>query len=282
LDGGHEFPTQLYLSGTTFFTLGIGDITPDTSIARVLTVVESGVGFGFIAIVIGYLPVVYQAFSRREVNISLLDARAGSPPTAGELLRRHASEYGTEALQQLLRDWEHWSAELMESHLSYPVLAYFRSQHNNQSWLSALTAILDTCAFLMTETTGPCARQAELTFAIARHAAVDLAQVFGTRPERVKSRDFAPQQIVELRNALAPGAIRLRNGEEYGKSLSEIRQTYEPFVQSLSEYLLMDLPPWILEARRKDNWQTSAWQSSANATLRGQVQSVVDDHDETM
>src|SRR5262249_50720718 len=85
-----RFGNALYLSGTTLFTLGLGDIAPASPLARFLTVLEAGIGFGFLALVIGYLPVLYQSFSRREVTISLLDARAGSPPTAFELLRRHA------------------------------------------------------------------------------------------------------------------------------------------------------------------------------------------------
>ena len=142
------FSTYLYMSGTTFFTLGLGDVTPLGAPGRALVVVEAGMGFGFLAAVISYLPaILYQAFSSREVSISLLDARAGSPPTAGELLRRHGNDM--RELGQLLYDWERWSAELLESHLSYPVLAFFRSQHTNQSWLAALTAILDTCALIM-------------------------------------------------------------------------------------------------------------------------------------
>ncbi len=143
------FATDLYLSGTTFFTLGLGDVTPVSTTARVLTAMEAGLGFGFLAMVIGYLPAITQSFSRREVNISLLDARAGSPPTACEMLRRNSVDHRLKELQQLLRDWEGWSAELLESHLSYPVLAYFRSQHDNQSWLGALTVVLDTCALIL-------------------------------------------------------------------------------------------------------------------------------------
>src|SRR5437763_969754 len=76
---GHvSFWTDLYLSGTTFFTLGLGDVVPQNGAARVVAVAEAGLGFGFLALVIGYLPIFYQSFSRREVNISLLDARAGS------------------------------------------------------------------------------------------------------------------------------------------------------------------------------------------------------------
>ena len=151
-----SFATDLYLSGTSFFTLGIGDVTPRSAFACVLTVAEAGVGFAFLAVLIGYMPVIYQSFSRREVGVSLLDSRAGSPPSAGELLRRHSHPHGLEMLQSLLADWERWSAELLESHLSYPVLAYYRSQHNNESWLSALTAILDTSALVMMGLEGAC------------------------------------------------------------------------------------------------------------------------------
>src|SRR5262249_56174831 len=127
-------------------------------------------------------PVMWGSFSKGEVDICLVDAGAGTPPTGGELLRRHRYKNGQEALHDLLKDWERWSAELMESHLSYPVLAYFRSQHDNQSWVASLTAILDTCALVLVGVEGACQRQAELTFAIARHAVVDLSQVFGTPP----------------------------------------------------------------------------------------------------
>jgi len=116
---------------------------------RELIILEAGTGLGFLAVVMGYFPVLYSAFSRREVSISLLDARAGSPPTAAELLRRHSYDGGDAALSLLLVEWERWSAELLESHISYPLLCYFRSQHTNQSWISALTAVLDTSALLI-------------------------------------------------------------------------------------------------------------------------------------
>ena len=176
---GHRgLVSDFYVSGTTIFTLGLGDVTPRGPWARGLIVLESGTGLGFLAVVMGYFPALYGAFSRREVSISLLDARAGSPPTAAELLRRHSHQGAQQALMLLLTEWERWSAELLESHISYPLLCYFRSQHTNQSWLSALTAILDTSALLISGVTAQEARQAQLTFAMARHAIVDLAQIF--------------------------------------------------------------------------------------------------------
>ena len=164
------FLDDLYFSGSTFFTLGLGDAVPRVDLAKVMTVTEAGLGFAFLAIVIGYLPVIYQAFSRREIAISMLDARAGSPPAAVELLWRQRDDAERRGLGQLLVEWERWAAEVLESHLSYPVLAYFRSQHGNQSWLAALTTVLDTSALTMVSVEGWCARQARLTFAMARHA----------------------------------------------------------------------------------------------------------------
>ncbi len=143
------FADFLYLSGATFFTLGYGDLVPTSRMGQMISVIEAGNGFGLLAIVIGYLPVLYQAFSRREVNISLLDARAGSPSSATEMLRRHAESGNLDELGSVLYEWEHWAAELLESHLSYPVLCYFRSQHDNQSWLAALATVLNTCALVM-------------------------------------------------------------------------------------------------------------------------------------
>ena len=149
------FGRLVYHSGQTFFTLGYGDILPTSSAARALSVIEAGMGFAFLGVVIGYLPVVYGSFSRREIQISMLDARAGSPPTASELLVRLAGSSENPAIDQLvldgvLRDWERWAAELLESHISYPVLSFFRSQHSNQSWLGALLTMLDVTSLLLT------------------------------------------------------------------------------------------------------------------------------------
>jgi len=256
---GPGFGSDLYLSGTTFFTLGLGDVVPRTALAKTLTVIESGTGFAFLAIVIGYLPVIYQAFSRREGAIALLDARAGSPPTAGELLWRHRTDPSGEALAELLREWEHWAAEVLESHLSYPALAYFRSQHNNQSWLAALTTILDASALVMVSLDGRCARQAALTFAMARHTAVDLAQVFSTPPSEHLEERLTPAELASLRARLTDGGMRLRDGEGVTRQLADLQRMYEPYVIALARFLSVGLPPWVRKVERPDNWQTSAW-----------------------
>jgi hypothetical protein len=257
------FWTDVYLSGTTFFTLGLGDVIPRSSMARALVVVEAGLGFGFLAGVIGYLPFIYGSFSKREVSITLLDSRAGTPPSAGELLRRHSYPYGPDALRELLKEWELWSAELMESHLSYPVLAYFRSQHDNQSWIASLTAILDTCALIMVGVEGACQRQAELTFAISRHAVVDLSQVFGTSPRPLPQDRLPAAELLHIRNVLAQHGLKLNDSEAADARLIELRNMYEPYIFALASYLNQTLPPWIPQKKGKDNWQTTAWGQAA-------------------
>jgi hypothetical protein len=270
--------TDLYLSGTTFFTLGLGDVVPRSGLARFLVVAEAGFGFGFLAAIIGYLPFIYGSFSEREVDISLLDSRAGTPPTAGELLRRHSYPHGFDALRELLKEWEHWSAEVMESHLSYPVLAYFRSQHNNQSWIASLTAILDTCALVMVGVEGTCQRQAELTFAIARHAVVDLSQVFGTAPAPLRHDRLPSQDLRRIRDTLAQHGMKLRDGEEADPRLAELRQMYEPYIYALASYFYQTLPPWIPQKKGKDNWQTTGWAKTAGDVEKEIAVIAVDEH----
>ena len=262
---GHtNFLVDLYMSGTNFFTLGLGDVTPNNAVARLLTVIEGGMGFGFLAAIISYLPVLYQAFSRRELSISLLDARAGSPPTAEMLLRRHGDD--PVVFERQLAEWERWAAELMESHLSYPTLAYYRSQHQNQSWLSALTTILDASAFTLASFDGSIARQARLTFAMARHAVVDLSQVFRAKPEGGPDR-LSAGTLIRMREHAGRWGIEMRSEPEVSARLTELRRFYEPYVHALGERFHIVVPDWGPERERLDNWKTSAWQR----TLMGEA-----------
>jgi hypothetical protein len=253
-----SFLTYLYLSGTTFFTLGLGDVIPLSGVGRFLVVCEVAFGFIFLALVISYVPVLYQAFSRRELRSSLLDARAGSPPTAVELLRRNGAGMHPEELRTLLHEWEAWCADILESHLSYPILAYYRSQHEQQSWVEALTVILDTCALLLTSLKGAPLPAARFTFAAARHAVVDLAQVLGASPTHGASR-LSTVEWPQVRDRLQASGIRLKESAVCEQKLAELRATYEPFVSGLAERILVSLPPWLPPKDALDDWQTSAW-----------------------
>ena len=254
-DGSESFATTLYMSGTTLFTLGLGDVVPHSSIGRFLTVFESGIGLGFVALVIGYLPVVSQAFSRREASIALLDARAGSPPTAVELLRRHVGDGSGEALVELLRDWERWAAELLESHVSFPVLAFYRSQHDNQSWVAGMTALLDSCALILARRED---RLPEAGPADVRDGAPRASPTW-PRPER-------PRAIARARPASPeeprPSARGARGGPDpasgrpvrRAQAHRAARTCTSPCVAALSTLLLMPLPPWMPPSKARENW----------------------------
>lgn len=256
---GAEWWTDLYMSGTTFFTLGLGDLRPASPAAKLVTVIESGSGFAFLALVIGYLPVLYQAFSRREMQISMLDEWAGSPPTAVEILRRSALPGGAAAKERLLADWEQWSAELLESHVSYPMLGYFRSQHDNQSWLAALVSILDMCALTMTLLEDDPPFQAGLTFAIARHAVVDLRQALNAREEKAQTDRLPEDRLGPLRDLLSEAGLRVRDDEASVDALAKLREMYEPHAGALADQLLMPLPPLVPDRQPRPDWQVTAW-----------------------
>ncbi|MGH9488917.1 MAG: ion channel [Terriglobales bacterium] len=292
-----RFANDLYLSGTTFFTLDLGVAPPASALGRWFTVLEAGTGFGFLAVVISYLPVLYAGFSRREASITLLDARAGSPPTAAELLRRQSPD--APQLTLLLAEWERWAAGLLESHISYPVLAYFRSQHDNQSWLAALATILDASALVLA---GACCaqeakmaesalaapgfalpgadpssvppplpvprdmsladtlRQAHLTYAMGRHAAIDLTQVFGVPPLVPPQDRLPPGELARLQSALRAQGLPWRQPEQAAVRLEALRQSYEPYLIALAAMLRIALPPWLPSHGARDNWQTSGWE----------------------
>lgn len=272
------FGKLLYHSGETFFTLGYGDIVPMNAIARALAVVEAGMGFAFLGVVVGYLPVVYNSFAARETEISLFDARAGSPPTAAEFMGRLGCCPEQSVLDGIFRDWERWCADLLSSHISYPALVYFRSQHSNQSWLSALTVMLDVTSLIMTGVDGIHPEQAKLTFAMARHAAVDLAQVVNAEydahaPERLAAEDFD-----RLRKELAQHGVRLSNGAAAPDRLAELRALYEPYVYSISARLHFTLSPWIHTEHKKDNWQSGPWDRAIQARSLERPGRAADDH----
>jgi hypothetical protein len=256
--------TYLYLSGVTFFTLGFGDVTPREGIGQTILVVEAGIGFGFLALMVSYFPVLYQSFSQREVTISMLDARAGSPPSAAQLLLRAPCSSGfSEAIDPLLRDFERWAAGVLESHLSYPVLSFYRSQHDNQSWLAAMTTVMDTCALLLSGLKDCQPYQAKLTFAMARHAMVDLALVFHVPPIPPDPDRLPPERLALLREKLKKSGLELRADAAADAKLIELRAMYEPFLNALARHFVLTLPPIDPEQVAVDNWQTSAWMRRA-------------------
>lgn len=261
----NDFGDYLYFSGVTFLTLGYGDLVPQTALGRIFAVFEAASGFLFLALVISYLPVFYGAVRSREIMIIQLDARAGSIPSGHQLLRRHA-EYGCMGeLKATLKEYERWGAELLEAYLSYPVLCFYRSQHDDQSWLLTLVAILDACALIENGIesdepwVAPLRMQAHNTLAMLRHVLVDLAYILRLKPNFHRESRLTPELADWIRDDLRMSGLVLRRGPEAQGRMQKMVDLYEPYAHGIGEDLIMSLPAFGRADTLKDNWEIAAW-----------------------
>lgn len=264
LGGTHpaKFTEHLYFSAATFASATTA-YAPTAGPGKLIQVVEAANGLAFLAIAIGYLPALYQAFSQREIDVSRLDARAGSPPSAAFLLGRSGQRGGWADLDAYLGEWEAWTAELMETHLGYPILGWFRSQHVNQNWLAALTTVVDACAYTIAFGPDDGTDAAGLTFQIGRHALSDLAYVFSTRrvkrdPEPGSRMRLTADGLAELRSRLEGSGLHSEAGEEAAERLAELRSKYEPYAIAIAGQLALDLPDWLPEGKVREEWRAEA------------------------
>lgn len=256
VDGAAHFSDDLYMSATTLFALGLSDVAPKGRVGRLLVVAETGSSLVLVSMLFSYIPIVYQSFARRELRVTMLDAWAGCPPTATEILTRLARSGELPRADGFFADWEHWCADLLESHLSYPAIGYFRSLHHRQSWVAALTALLDATALVQVGVEGLSPWRAHLTFAVARHAAVDLSQVLGAPVSRLDSRS-SPSDLKFVREELVRAGLRPNESTAADAKLTALRASYDPYILALSTRLLMPCPAWHPPSRTDDNWQTN-------------------------
>lgn len=254
------FGDDLFFSAASLVSSGTGGLSAHSTGARLIQVIDAASGLAVLTIVIGYLPALFQAFSQREATVSQLDAHAGSPPTAGRLVTRSVERGGWPALGDYLREWETWVAELMETHLAYPVLGYFRSQHVNQSWLAALCTVLDSCALAVAAAPDRTVEPARFTFAIGRHAVADLSYTFHIQPTPPPADRLPASDLERLLAGL------LEAGGELGtepaviqERLAHMRGLYEPYAHALATKLELSLPDWMAPESPSDNWRTTAW-----------------------
>jgi hypothetical protein len=255
-----DFGNDLYFSAATMTTDGPSNLAAHTSLARTVQVIDAASGLAVLAIVIGYLPSLYQAFSRREATVSQLDARAGSPPSPGRLVLRTTARGGWAGLGSYLGEWEPWVAELMETHLAYPVLGYFRSQHVNQNWLAAMCTVLDACAFTIAAAPPETVEPARFTFAIARHAVVDLSYSFHAEAQPPADDRLPEASLRELLGQLRDADVHPQvDDATVAGRLTRLRAMYEPYVYALTLRLELSLPTWIAPESPTDNWRNTEW-----------------------
>lgn len=234
--------SYLVMSGRTFFTLG-SQVSPSRGfLGQALIIFEAGTGFGFIALMVSYLPVLYQHFSRRDAQIIELDARAGSPPEAGTLLLRYADLSNSHALERFLADWERWAADLAESHSAYPMLAFYRSQHHNNSWLASLTLVLDVSTLLLAGAENIDLLQAAACHAAARRVLIELTGALNVKPVESTARDrIMPSDLCKIAAFFQSAGIGWQDGDQ-SAVIGQLRLKYESMLEGLSAYLLLPLP----------------------------------------
>lgn len=236
---------QIIVSGDAFFTLGYGDNVPGERLARLLVIVEAGTGFGFIALTIGYLPVLYQHFTRRDVQLIEFSFRAGSPPSAGQLLDWHAHG-GADALERWLARWESWAGDLIESHAAYPMLAFYRSQHAGHSWVGSLATVLDVCSLVIAGTEDARRQQATATFVALRRTLIEVSDALQIPPARgAPPRELDEQACRRLGASMHPILQGWQDDPAAMAAVHRLRSSYEPRLVALASYLLLPLPLWV-------------------------------------
>ena len=238
--GGDSFGNALYVSGTSLFTLGsVGGVTGST---RAIVVAEGATGLGLFAVVIAYLPVLYQAFNRREVGVLLLDARAGSPPSGPELLHRMGSAGVASSLHGLFAEWERWVADVLESHMSYPLLTLFRSPHDNTSWVTSLGSVLDAATLLLTAVEDEPDERAILLYGTGVHAVEDLFYYFRlTERETVIQRD----EFEDVLGVMKDDGFAVRPLDDAFARFTQKRAKYAPRLDALAVLLAATPTLWI-------------------------------------
>jgi hypothetical protein len=242
------FLESMYSTGARMFTAGVGDWAKDKPASKVLVVVVSATGLGFFTMVITYLPVLYQLFSRRETHVILLDERAGSPVTSMSLIQNHARRNAIDRLDELLEEWEKWSAELLESHVSYPMLSYYRSQHSDESWLAAMAVIMDTCALRLAGAVGIDEFQAESTLSMCVNALHSIAGILCIKPLATYPDRLTKDRFYALTDKLRDCRLPAGDGQTWSR-LSRVRDTYEPLLAAMADYFIIPLPEWIPSAK---------------------------------
>jgi hypothetical protein len=238
-----DFPTAFYFAGTSVLTIGFGDFVATSGIARVLALVAGGTGLGTIALAISFLFSLYASFQRREILIVTLDARAGAPPSGVTLLETVAKLGMIDDLPRLFGDWEKWAAEVLDSHLAYPVLAYFRSSHDNESWVSALGAVLDATTLLLTTCVDGPRGPAKMMFAMGTHLVEDLGRFFHIASDHdvgVERYEFD-----QARERLSAAGWSLLGSEESWIAFSRLRVQYAVALNNMAKWWAAPPTQWI-------------------------------------
>lgn len=231
----------LYYAGTSVLTLGYGDFVAGGTLSRIASLTAAASGLGVVALVITFLFSLFGSYQRREVLVVTLSARAKSPPSAATLLETYARLEMVDELPALFAEWERWTAEVLDSHVAYPLLGYFRSSHDNVSWISALGAVLDAAALVLTTIRGVPRGQAEITKRVGDHLVEDITNNFhlsggGSAVDR--------EQFQQVYGRLERAGYELEPEREAWHRFERARGSYAGRLEALAEYWATPATLW--------------------------------------
>lgn len=239
-------------AGSSMFTIGLAHVGGPSS--DVLVIMAAATGAVAIALQIGYLPAIYQAFNRRESLVTLMEARAGLPAWGPELLARHQLVQTLDALGGLYHDWEQWAAEVSESHTSYPVLLYFRSPEPWYSWVLALLAVLDAAAMQLALAPSSAPSEARMCvrmgFTCLRRIASTLRWTYDPDPLPDAPLQLTFEEFEFAVELLATTGFPMeRSAEEAWPHFRGWRVNYESIAYRLADRVVAPRAPWSGERR---------------------------------
>ena len=240
-----DFGTSLYFSAGTLLPLSYGEILPIGALARIVVVAESATGVALIALVISLLFSLYGSFQRREELVVTLDALAGAPPAGLQILETVASHKMPDQLRATFDDWRGWSAAVLESHLAYPILVYFRSSHDNEAWLNSFGAVMDAATLVLStvvsedETEG----HARLMFKVGNHLVEDLAWYFRFKNAGIPIVER--QEFEDARERLIKAGFHCRESDTAWTEFAALRSLYASTLNELARRLAIQPAKWI-------------------------------------
>jgi hypothetical protein len=237
----------LKISGSSIVTLGFA--APGDLLDGFLMVAEAAIGLILIAVLIAYLPTMYNAFQRREQAVTLLEVRAGSPPSAIELILRYHRIHGLDRLNVLWVQWEQWFADIEESHTSLAALVFFRSPQPDHSWVTAAGAVLDAAALIRSTVDVPRDAQADLCIRAGYLALRRIADFFQITYNASSTPDH-PISLsrVEFDEACAElhrnGVPLIADRDQAWRDFSGWRVNYDTVLLALAAITMAPYAPW--------------------------------------
>jgi hypothetical protein len=260
-----SFPDALYFAGVSFLTLGYGDFVPVGGAARIVSLVAAGSGFSVIAILTAFLFAIFGAFVNRETFVVTFGTRAGAPPSGVTLLETYARLGILDDLDDVFEEGIRWSAAILETHLSYPLLAYFRSSHDYESWVGALGALLDAATLKLTVVKDGTSGHAKLCFGMARHAVHDIADYFGLLTEGDAGVERGEFDAARAR--LEEAGLTLHDSDAAWLQFSRLRAQYAMPLNAMARHFHIPPAQWIgdrsflrqVHAPRTTGGDTPAW-----------------------